>query len=405
MLIILAWRNIWRNTRRSLVMIFAVMIGLWAGVFVASLTTGLMEQRFRTSIQQQFSHIQIHHPDYIKENNVVHRIKEWETLSRDIRENGNVDAFSMRTLVSGMIASSNLTTGIKLNGINPEMENQTTGLTGNVVEGDYFSGKENNPILLGRRLADKMKVKSGSRVVVTFQDTRGELTSALFRVSGIYQTSNSMNDEQNAYVLQNDLNDLISGDMVINQVALICHDIDSVRSVAGQLQAKYGDLTVRTWKEISPELSYMQEMTGVMMTVILLVILLALAFGLLNTILMSVYERIRELGMLMAIGMNKKRVFGMILLETLFITLTGGLAGMLFGIATIRLFHFTGIDFAKVGGNSLNAYGFDSVVYPSLGTGFFFTVTLLTLATALVTSIYPALKALRLNPSEAIRKD
>lgn len=405
MLIKLAWRNIWRNPRRSLVMIFAVMIGLWAGVFVASITTGLMEQRFRTSIQQQFSHIQMHNPDYLKENNVVHRIDAWESLGKEISENENVKAFTMRTLVSGMIASSNLTTGIKINGIDPEMEAQTTGLNENVTEGSYFAGEEKSPILLGRKLADKMKVRIGSRVVVTFQDTSGELTSSLFRVCGIYQTSNTLNDELNAYVLHQDLNEIVAGEIIINQVALICHDLDSVNKVALHFQSRYSHLTVRTWKEISPELSYMQEMTGVMMTVILLVILLALAFGLLNTILMSVYERIRELGMLMAIGMNKRRIFGMILMETLFITLTGGLSGMLFGIVTIRLFHFTGIDFATVGGDSLNDFGFDSVVYPSLDPSFFFTVTLLTIFTALITSIYPAIRALRLNPSEAIRKD
>lgn len=405
MLIKISWRNVWRNPRRSLVMIAAVMIGIWAGVFVSSLSLGIVEQRFRTSIEQHVSHIQIHNPEFLKEISVNHKIDGWNSLKSKLESDQEIKAFSGRTLVNGMLATSNLTAGISLIGIDTTMESKTTGLQSKVLAGSFFGGNERNPILIGKKLADKTKSQIGSRVVVTFQNTEGELTSALFRVNGIYQTSNSMYDERSAYVLQSDINEFLGEGLVIHKVAIICQNADMVNEVVNRYKTFAPGLIVRPWNEISPELSYMQEMSGVMLMVVLIIILFALAFGLLNTILMSVYERIREIGMLMAIGMNKKRVFGMILFETIFITMIGAFIGMATGAVSIRIFQYTGIDFSAVGGDSLNAFGFDTVVYPTIEASFFFVVTFLSALTAVLTAIYPALKALRLNPSEAVRKE
>jgi len=405
MLLKISWRNVWRNPRRSLVMIAAVMVGIWAGVFVSSLTLGIMEQRFRTSIEQHISHIQIQNPEFLKENNVVHYISEWNDLNLKLENDPAIKAFSGRTKVSGMLATSNLTTSINLIGIDTNNEHQTTGLANNIMDGSFFAGNEQNPILIGKKLADKTKSQIGSRVVITFQNLEGELTSALFRVAGIYQTSNTMYDEVSAYALQSDISEFLQAEAVINQVAILCHDVNIVDTVVSNYKSYFPDLTVRPWNEISPELSFMQEMTSVMLTVILIIILFALAFGLLNTILMSVYERIRELGMLMAVGMNKKKVFVMILFETTYITMIGTLVGMVFGMMTIVLFKKTGIDFSSVGGDSLNAFGFDTVVYPTVDASYFVLITFLSAITAILTAIYPALKALRLNPAEAVRKE
>ncbi|MBE0637316.1 MAG: ABC transporter permease [Bacteroidales bacterium] len=405
MLLIISWRNIWRNPRRSLVMIAAVMVGIWAGVFVSSLSMGIVEQRFRTGIEQHISHIQIHTPEFIKESNVNQKIEDWSGLKSTLENDPDIISFSGRTRITGMLATSNLTSSINLIGIDTARESTTSKLYTNIKEGTYFGGNERNPILIGKKLADKTKSTVGSRIVITFQNTEGELTSALFRVGGIYQTSNSMIDERSAYVLQTDIQEFLGNEPVINQVAIICRQTGIVDSVVNRYQSIYPQLTIRPWNEISPDLSYMQEMSGMMLLIILIIILFALGFGLLNTILMSVYERIRELGMLMAVGMNKKRVFGMILFETVFITMIGALLGMITGMFTIKIFQHTGIDFSTVGGDSLNAFGFESVVYPSIEPSLFLMVTFLSAMTAVLTAIYPALKALRLNPAEAVQKE
>lgn len=399
----ISWRNIWRNPKRSLVMIFAITIGLWAGVFVGALMFGLLDQRFKTSIEQHISHIQIHHPEFLKDKNVKFGIEEWETLKEELNSDPRIKSFTGRTLVNGMLATATLTRGVNIIGIQPEAESSTTGLDKNILEGSYFEQHSRNPILIGKALADKTKLQERSRLVLTFQNADGDLVSASFRVAGIFQTANSLLDQQNVYVLQSDLDAYIGEKRIINEIALIGNDIDQINSIGDHYKASFPHLSIRTWSEVSPELSYLQGMSQTMLFFILAIILFALAFGLVNTMLMTVFERVRELGMLMAVGMNRKRVFGMIMFETTFLTFLGAIGGMLLGFMTIRFFGHTGIDLSAVGGDSLSEFGYPSTVYPQIEASFFMMLSLMVVITAFLTSIYPALKALRLKPAEAVK--
>jgi putative ABC transport system permease protein len=401
----ISWRNIWRNPKRSLVMIFAIIIGLWAGIFVSSLMFGLLQARFETSIEQQFSHIQIHNPEFIKDRHLKYGIDKWESLSRELASDPMVKAFSGRTMANGMLATATLTRGVNIIGVDPESEALTTRLNTNLVEGHYFEEGGRNPILVGRALAEKTKLQERSRLVLTFQNIDGELISASFRVAGIFQTANSMLDEMNVYVLQSDLNGYVGQEMVINEIAMIAHDLDRLNEIRDTYLASYPGLTIRTWAELSPELSYIQELGQTMLLVILIIILFALAFGLVNTMLMSVYERIPELGMLMAVGMNRRRVFGMIMFETAFLTFLGAFGGMILGIISNTITGRTGLDLAVVGGDSLKDFGYPTMVYPNLGPEFYVMLTALVIIMVFITAIFPAVKALRLKPAEAVRKE
>jgi putative ABC transport system permease protein len=404
-LIKISWRNIWRNPKRSLVMIFAIIIGLWAGIFVSSLMFGLLQARFETSIEQQFSHIQIHNPEFIKDRHLKYGIDKWESLSRELASDPMVKAFSGRTMANGMLATATLTRGVNIIGVDPESEAQTTRLNGNIIEGTYFDEGGRNPILVGRALAEKTKLQERSRLVLTFQNIDGELISASFRVAGIFQTANSMLDEMNVYVLQADLNGYVGQEMVINEIALLAHDTDRLNEIRDTYLASYPGLTIRTWAELSPELSYIQELGQTMLLFILVIILFALAFGLVNTMLMSVYERIPELGMLMAVGMNRRRVFGMIMFETAFLTFLGAFGGMILGVISNMITGRTGLDLAVVGGDSLKDFGYPTMVYPNLGAEFYVMLTGLVIIMVFITAIFPAVKALRLKPAEAVRKE
>ena len=386
-------------------MIIAIMAGLWGGIFAASLSFGMLQQRFRSSIEQHVSHVQMHHPEFFKDYNVKFVLEPWDSLRQQLNEDPDVKAFSGRTRATGMLASANLTTGVSIFGVSPEMEAATTGLEQNITEGDYFGEGVRLPILVGRRLADQIKARPGSRVVLTLLDATGELTSASFRVAGIYQTANLSLDEQNVYVLRSDINELLGLRATVNEVAVLLDDYEKSEDFAQAYQQNYPDLSVRHWAEISPELSFLHEMSSFMLMIVLIIILLALSFGLLNTMLMSVFERVKELGMLMAIGMNKKRVFLMILLETGFLTLCGAAAGVLVSLATILIFRQRGLDMAAVGGDTLQEFGFETVVYPTLEPSFFGMLTILVILTAVLTSIYPAMKALRLQPAQAVKEE
>ena len=404
-LTIISWRNVWRNRKRSVVMMLAIAVGLWGGLMALSIAGGMMQERQRTMIEQQISHIQVHNPAFLRDDNIRNSIDGHAELIRRIEAEPMVRAFSGRTMLSGMLATATLTTGVKVIGVDPEMEEQTTGIGSNVIEGAYFDNGVQNPILIGRTLADKIKVQERSRVVLTFQDAENEIISAAFRVSGIFQTANTIFDENHVYVLQSDVLNYIGSDMVLSEVAIILDDIDASAEVAAALQGEFPDLEVRTWAQVSPDLNYLNEMFGVMMTIILGIILMALAFGLVNTMLMSVYERIQELGVLMAVGMKKRRIFSMILIETSFLTFSGAIVGVLLGLASIRALADGGLNLAAVGGDSLEYMGYPSVIYPEMDPSFFVTLTIMVVITAFVSAIFPALRALRLKPAQAVRHE
>jgi len=404
-IITISWRNVWRNKPRSITILLAIAFGLWGGIFATSISAGMMNQRFRTSIEMQVSHLQIHNPTFLKDDNVKFDISKAEAMLARLYADTTVKAFSARTISNGMLSTATLTKGIKILGVDAIREAVTTKLSACIVEGHYLSDNGRNPVLIGQKLAVKLKLEAGSRVVMTFTDIEGEIVSASFRVEGIYRTSHTMLDETRVYVRQKDLQNLIGGKAVVNEIAVLLKDIDNVNPYLSHLKAEYPENEMRSWGQISPDLLYMNEMAGETLLVLLVIIMLALAFGLLNTMLMTVFERTRELGMLMAVGMNKTKVFVMILLETTFLTITGAIVGGILSAVAIYLTGRTGIDLSSVGGDSMNDYGIDSVVYPALFPGFFTDILILVLLTSLLSAVYPAYRALKLKPSEAIRKD
>ena len=167
---------------------------------------------------------------------------------------------------------------------------------------------------------------------------------------------------------------------------------------------KFPSLEVMSWKEIQPDLAMMTGWVQKFYAVFMVVILAALAFGIVNTMLMVVLERTKELGMLTAIGMNKKRVFGMIMLESVFLSLVGGVVGMIVSKIIIALTARNGINFSSYK-EGFEAMGYPSHIYPVISISFFLTVTLLIIVTGILSSIYPALKALKLDPAEALRTE
>ncbi len=401
----IAWRNVWRNKARSIVIIMAVGFGLWGGVFSTALINGMMQQQFDSSIKNNVSHLQIHNPEYLLEKEPVFTVAASDSIIQFLAVHQDVAAFTARARTNGMLATASMTSGVEIYGIDPIQENKTTELQSNLVDGDYFEQVIRNPVLIGEKLAEKMKISTGSRIIITFQDLENEIVSASFRVCGIYKTSNTANDERNVYIKQNDLDALLGGQGTVNEIAVLLHELENSTIIQAELKEKFPGNEVRTWFEVSPELSFITEFSGVSMMILLIIILFAMAFGLLNTMLMTIYERTRELGVLMSVGMNKIRVFLMIVLETSFLVLSGSVFGSLIGGLTVHFASKSGLDISAFGGDVLSEYGFSAIIYPTLEPSFFFHLAILVLITAVLSALYPAYKALKLKPAEAVRKE
>ena len=389
-----------------MVIMVAIALGLTGGNFLSAAYMGLMNQTIEESIEKQLSHIQIHHPDFVADREVRHRIPQGSRIARELRDNEAILSVAERTSLDGMVASPHLTAGVRINGVNPDQERATTRFDEQIEEGSYFGEEGRLPeIVIGKELAGELQSEPGSRIVLTFQDIHGELIHASFRVTGIFRATATAYEKGVVFVQASDLNELTGNTETVNEIALLLKDEGRLKPISESLRNEYPDLKVRTWKELAPDLEFVADITEQSLLMIMAIILLGVAFGILNTILMSVLERTRELGMLMSIGMKRARVFFMVILETLLLSLTGGVAGLAASFVLISLLHQRGIDLTVIGGEALRDFGFSPLIYPELDAMFYLKVTALVVAFAILAAIYPARKATRLEPANAVRHE
>jgi len=404
MLTRLSWRNIWRNKLRSFVVIFAIAIGLTGGIFIAGMMNGLVEQQTSNSINTEISDVQIHNPDFLENDNPKYLITDIDHKINNIKLNPLVTEVSCRSKSTGMASTATKGTGVTILGINPLIEKKVTSIHNYIVKGDYFETKsKSQPIVVGQKLAHKLNADVGKKIVITTQALDGQMSWVMFRVVGIFKTNDTRFDEMNVFVQKDDLDKALGiGQNQSNEIAIRTVSQDDATVVANTLSAEYSALNIQSWREIKPSLIVMMTMLNQFGYWLMIIILIALIFGIVNTMLMVIMERKKELGMLMSVGMNKHRVFWMIMLETTMLSLVGAAAGLFISISLLKLLSQTGINFASWA-KGLEAMGYSSFIYPQVSNNFYITVTILVVITAIIASIWPTRKAMRLNPAEAVR--
>jgi len=398
----LAWRNVWRNSKRSIIILAAIAFGLWGGLFSGAIMMGMAESMVNTAIDRDLSHIQIHHPAFIKENEIQNYLNKSNEQLSQIESIEGVEALSFRTLISGMASSPASAYGVKIIGIAPDQSQKVTSISKKLEEGDYFTSSRKNQIILGRKLAKRLNLKLRSKVILSFQGMEGEIVYLACRVVGIFKTASTIFDEMNVFVQQADLFRSLDSEPLYHEIAIRCADSRQVPLVTKVLKSQYSSHDIQTWEELAPELAFLSSTMQSFTILFVVIILLALVFGITNTMLMSVMERTREIGILLAVGMKKIKIFTMILLETIMLSISGGLTGIVLGLATISYFAMDGIDLTAVAA-SLESFGASTLLYPFLPAAMYFTLTILVIIAATIAAIYPALKAIRLQPAEAVR--
>ena len=473
MILAIGWKNVWRNKTRSLVVIIAVMLGIFGGVMAMGIMQGWIEQRIHASIYNEISHVQIHNPKFMYNEEIQYTIKDYGKITSILDTMSGVVAYSPRVKLFAMAKTAGAATGFTLKGVDAEKEMQVSEIYKNLVEGNFLEGEHRKPsIVIGSETAKNLKLinyqvtqgkldsinredfpgevidqisKIGAKrfrnendfksalkkvlpgndykryandlakyfsfyrtrasIAITLQDKEGDLVYPVFRVRGIYKTTNTSFDAMNAFVDREVLNRYTGlSETEVNEIAIISTDNDAGALLAEKLSLRLPEQEVMSWRQLSPELAMYTDFSTLISYIYVIIILFALAFGIINTMMMSVLERIKELGMLMAIGMNKKRVFSLIMTESVFLTLTGAVAGMLFSGIMVAVLSRTGINFS-MWSEGFEALGYAAIVYPFVTWQNYAGVTIMVIITGMIASIWPARKALRLNAVEALRTE
>ncbi len=400
----MAWRNIWRNKMRSIIIMMSVVIGLFAGIAVLALYKGMMQSRVRTVIDAETAHLQVHHPDFKKDYDPSYVLPSGDSLLQIVKAMPEVKLAAQRSIVQGMMTTTTGSAGVQINGVIPGIEYDASQLKQKIIKGEGFHPDKKNEIVIGKKLADKMKLALGSKLVLTFTDTADNMVSAAFRICAIYQSGNTPLDEVNVYLKMETLNELLSTGNSFHEIAILLQNDDEVVTLQQRLQKMFPGYIVESWKDISPETNLLVKTVDEYSYIIMFIILIALAFGIINTMLMAILERTREIGMMVALGTTRLKVFLLVLFETIFLTLAGTPVGILCGWLVTNYYHVHGLDLSGMGKEMMASFGFNTIIYPSFPVEKLFGVMMLVIGTAIIACLFPAFKALRLQPVEALRR-
>lgn len=402
MLIGIAWRNIWRNKKRSLVLLTAIALGLCGGVFSTGVSVGMAEAMVNTAIDRYLGHVEIHTKTF-KANPVVNDfIPDGDSIAVSLKSTKGVIGVSARTVLEGMASSTVTNTGAQIVGINPSDESMVTTNARRLITGEYLNEGSRLPVVIGKKLSEKLDLRLRSKLVLSFAGRDGSIIYGSFRVAGIFETESTAFDGSTLFVRRSDLAALMGGVPLVHEIAARMQNAELVPQVLASVRRSLPDLAVDSWKDLAPDLKFMAEVTDLYMLFFVGIVLFGLLFGITNTMLMSVLERVREFGVLMAIGMKRKRVFWLVMLETVFLSLTGAIVGIVIAVIGIDITSRTGIDLSIVA-EGLSSYGISSMLYPFIPTLMYFEIAILVILTALGAAIYPGIKATKLNPASSIR--
>ena len=401
-LIKISWRNVWRNKLRSIVVIFSVIFGLLGGIIIIAMSYGLNEERMNNAVEAYLSHVQIHNKQFSEDYNIMNTIDNLSQIENVIKNDNRVVSYSKRIILNGMLSNSNGSYGIQVKGVDPEQEKKVTNTFEKIIEGEYFNSKRDNTILVGKKLADRLNLKLKSKVVVTFQDENYDLTSLLFRVEGIYRSGNSRYDESNVFVRNDNIKKNLPAFSGYHELPILLTDINLRNEVKKDLSKISEENIVEGWDDISKELAYANEMLAAVLYIFMMIILFGLSFGIVNTMLMAILERKKEIGMLMSIGMNRYKIFMMISFETIFLSLVALPVGLFSSYLIVEYYSVVGIDLSIVEAG-LENFGVGTRLYFKVPNQEYFIVSLMVFIISLISSIFPSIRALKINPVEATK--
>jgi len=401
-LIKISWRNVWRNKLRSFVVIISVVFGLLGGIIMIAMSYGLNDERMNNAVETYLSHIQIHNKSFSEEYNIKHTIDNLEGIENAIYNDDRVVSYSKRIILNGMLSNSNGSYGIQIKGVDPDKEVKVTNTYDKIIEGEYFKSKRDNTILVGKKLADRLNLKIKSKVVITFQDENYELTSLLYRVEGIFRSGNSRYDEANVFVKNVSITKNLPNFSGYHEIPILLTDIELRNQVKNDLISKNSNNLIEGWDDISKDLAYANEMLAAVLYIFMMIILSGLSFGIVNTMLMAILERRKEIGMLMSIGMSRFKIFLMISFETMFLSIVALPIGLILSYSIVEYYSVVGIDLSIVEAG-LENFGVGTRLYFKVPNQEYFIVAIMVFVISIISSIFPSVRALKINPVEATK--
>ncbi|MCP5090058.1 MAG: ABC transporter permease [Gammaproteobacteria bacterium] len=384
-------------------MLSAISIGVWAMIFMTALTRGMVDQMIKDGISVMPGHVQVHNPLFLDDPSVSNRIGIGdEQLARKF-DGAGFRGWAARVKVPAVITSERESRGVTLLGIDPLAEREFSFVSYDDVEGRFLESVDDNGVVIGRKLADTLETRVGKRVVLMSQDPDNEIADRGFRVVGLFKASMPAFEEAYIFVGKKAAQKMLRIGDTTTEIVFLGDDYRNVEPTYERVTAIVdGSLEVSRWYEIDTYLGTMLKVMDGFVLIWVVVIFLALSFGLVNTLVMAVFERIREIGLMLALGMKPASILGQIIIESMLLLAVGLAIGDVLAWATIQPLS-GGIDISVVA-EGMEMMGASSILYPKLYLGDMILANVVVLILGFLASLSPAWRASRYEPVEAITK-
>jgi ABC-type lipoprotein release transport system permease subunit len=397
----MAWRNVWRNPRRTGIVFAAVAIGIAGALLSMSVNYGMVYQMVDTAIATDLGHLQIHATGFDENPELRIRLADGgRDAVEALADLEGVLAWAPRVRGEGLATSPRASVGVRLVGIDPEREAEISLVADSMTGGRYLHGDARSAVI-GEALARRLAVGIGDKIVVSAQDLAGDLNGQAMRVGGLFRSPSRELDRNTLFVHLDRAQQLLGLGQAISEIVVIADGRGRIPGLRGALEERLPELEVRSWDQLQPILVYLVDLAEQSAVFVYLAIFIAMAFGIANVLLMAVFERVREIGVMMAVGLSRRRLVVTIVAESVLVTFFGVITGFAVALVTVAALQ-DGIDLSYFS-EGLTAYGIGSRIVPVLRVEDFTMPGVVALVTAAVASAWPALRAVRLRPAEAVR--
>jgi len=399
----MAVRNIWRNPRRSILTISALAFASLILIFMLSFQFGSYEAMIQFSVGVHTGDMQIQAKGYNEKKEIRMVVPDPEKVGKAISKNPLVSAYTFRANAFSLVSSKDRTYGVMVIGIDPEKEAEVSTLKGKILQGGWLENKDYGGAIIGVMLAENLKVGIGDKLTIIGQGRDGSIAATAVHIKGIYKSDQDDLDRSAIQINLENFQDSYSMRGAVSEVVVNTPKTGNVNRLKNELAttvAKMGDeqpLVVLDWDDLMPGLKQGIEMDLFSGLIFYLILIIVVAFSILNTFLMAVLERTREFGVLMAMGLRQGRLFRLLLLESTTMMILGVGVGMLLGVALTLYFQINGIPMGQMG-----SFGLPDRIFPQLSLPSLLIGPVAILFITFLTSLYPALKVLRLKPVEAM---
>ena len=410
----LAWRNLWCNPRRTLIAMAAIGLGYAMLLFVACLMAGLRQQMIESGTGLVLSDIEVHAPDYYPDRSIQKTLggrkgTNVAALLAAVTADPRVQAASPRVYGYGLVSATRQSAGTQLLGVVPDSERKITVLQTRMVKGNYLSARMPKGVVIGEKLATTIGVGVGSQIVLLTTAADGSMGNDLYTVAGMFRTGLDSMDQGLVVMPLASLQELLRlPPGRIHEVGIKLHDVTAATTTAAALDAQLSKtlpVRVMPWPELAPELADYLQFNRRVTFILFFIFFVSAAMGIVSTMLMSIIERTRELGVLMAVGMRPKQVVWLIVAEAASLAAASLVLGAALGAPLLWYLQTHGLNLSS-GGNAVSVAGIvvgplwygqqDFVAYTEAALGL--------AVTAIASALYPALRAARFRPAEALRK-